>query len=187
MSETDLPINKPKPTAASDDPAVPVSSEPALASTPDSPLVVSEAEVAAVTDTEKLSEQIEILSGEIQALEAKIERLMNSSDPAVSESGAESVEPLNQGKNSKTAEATPVKEPTAPPVPSSTPTSVQATPAPVNDIYAKHLGSATTSATKNDNGSAELDEGGVGDRHGRGSTDNFRYHCFLHLTGFTAS
>lgn len=142
---------------------------PAAAPPPDSPVVVSEADVAAAEKEndphETLGEQIEVLTGEVQALESKIEKLTSgvgeaTAEPPVVKKDGEAVvstpSVTDTAKASSKPEApTPaeppkpkVEEPPPPPPPLPLPPvpAAQIPPAtisqpakPVNDIYTKIL------------------------------------------------
>lgn len=160
--KTELP--KPEASPVLETPAAPT---PA----PDSPVVVSEADVAAAEKEndphESLGEQIEVLTGEVQALEAKIEKLTSgvgetAVEPPVVKKDGETVLSTPPAEPPKDEEAAPVEAPPAPEKPvepevqkapepapapppvappaATIPTSNTSQPAkPVNDIYTKIL------------------------------------------------
>lgn len=161
MPGDNLPINKTQPAASNAGDEIsqnpPAKLESTAATAP--PVVVSEAEVTAVTDTEKLSEQIEILSGEIQALEAKIERLMGNVSSTTEQIAGQISEASGQDEESKPVAPAVVKESVASQNASVTDTAESTPPSPVNDIYAKHLGTTTQlPVAKTDISNAELEE-----------------------------
>lgn len=79
-----LPINVSVPTA----PASTASSSTPVATVPETPILVTEAEVTSAPEPNGagLADEVESLSGEIQALEAKIDRLTGSVKPVVDSS-----------------------------------------------------------------------------------------------------
>lgn len=89
---------------------------PSIPATPAAPpLVVTEAEVKEdVTEHQKLAEEIEILTGEIQALEAKIERLSASASAIVPEPVTPT--PLPSISAPKTISTENLTPPLAPPI-----------------------------------------------------------------------
>jgi hypothetical protein len=129
----------------------------------DAPVVVSDADVAAVEKEadphQSLAEQIEVLTGEVQALEAKIEKLTSGVNEAAPPTATSEVAPVpaapepetaNSSVPTETAQVTTpsteekkIESPIPPVAPeASTPATVTSAPAaatPVNDIYSKIL------------------------------------------------
>lgn len=137
--DTSLPVNQtgdsPSSTAEPESPAL-INAGSALTSgasaPPEKPIVVSEDEVSSSpTSSEHLAEEIETLSGEIQALEAKIDRLTGN----VSAEGAKPEIRTASPVSSETIKITPpAQSAPLPPQPMST---APKPTAPVTDIYAK--------------------------------------------------
>ncbi len=115
--------------------AAPASTEPAAAA-PSEPVVVADKDVASASggpSSDKMAEEIEVLTGEIQALEAKIERLTGGAvaDTTKTDSPLQSpsLPPISGGPSplSSSPAAISTPEPGAPPMPS---TSDPITPPP---------------------------------------------------------
>lgn len=165
--------NDSKSEASTDAPAAPAT-EDTLIQTPvaassTAPVIVSDADVAAVEKEndphQSLAEQIEVLTGEVQALEAKIEKLTGGVTEPTPQTAPEPITapvaetPLQKSK----APTAPVEEKetssdSVPPAVDSTSASVPVTPpstvpesnvsapvaaTPVNDIYTKVLAGQT--------------------------------------------
>ncbi len=180
----DAPSADVKPAEPQATPAAPKpdATEETLIQTPTAPVVVSDADVAAAEKEadphQSLSEQIEVLTGEVQALEAKIERLTSGvGDSPITPTSTEPEKPVEippmavpaPVEEVKAVEAIP-EEPkveAAPPVASQTvPVAVTSTTAvtPVNDIYEKLMTSPTQSpqAHKDLNDDTTIEEGTSG-------------------------
>jgi|GEM_PF-2943370 len=98
------------------------------------PIVVEENELATdQTTAERLAEEIETLSGEIQALEAKIDRLASSIQEEPPEQTKKEVAPAPK----TSVEAQPEPKPAAPAATDATEAEMTNKPHPLSDIYAK--------------------------------------------------
>ncbi len=181
-------------TDSTTEPVTPVEEVPATVTPPASPasnepVILSEKDVAdtpTVEPTEDLAEHIESLTGEVQALEAKIEKLTsgvaaNASEentsmpvppveqPKVAEEKVEPAEKIEMPIEEKAPEPVTTEKPkvteeeviTTPPTPP-----VQTAAKPVDDVYGKVLSSMSDDRKVNDkdthkdlNDDASLDEG----------------------------
>jgi hypothetical protein len=106
------------------------------------PVVVKPEDLPAPdSETERLQEQIELLTGEIQALEAKIERMMNGSTAADSQSQSSDVPDKTTSSQTQQNTAAPTPEVSSAPKPEPAAFSpAPATPSPnpnspLDDIY----------------------------------------------------
>lgn len=141
--------SSPKPTAepempATKDPLPATDTDKATPATEEKSLVIDDSEVKTDADQhERLGEEVEILTGEVQALEAKIDRLTGS----IVESPLDNAvnKPVDEKKEVKPPEpvaAAPMPTPPSPPVTNnepiiSKPAEKITPPTPVKDIYPK--------------------------------------------------
>lgn len=193
-NDNSIAINQDSPAAESksaESPATPAApssevTEETLIQTPTAPVVVSDADVAAAEKEadphQSLAEQIEVLTGEVQALEAKIERLTSgvgeSANVPVTPVSPEpqkladippmtSPEPVKEEKDTEAVAEEPKTEVAAQPV-ASQPEPIAATPTPavtpVNDIYDKLMTppSQSPQAHKDLNDDTTIEEGTSG-------------------------
>jgi hypothetical protein len=121
---------------------VAVSEEGSSNSLSEEPVVVKPEDLPAPdSETERLQEQIELLTGEIQALEAKIERMMNGSTAADSQSQSSDVPDKTTSSQTQQNTAAPTPEVSSAPKPEPAAFSpAPATPSPnpnspLDDIY----------------------------------------------------
>jgi hypothetical protein len=192
-NDGDLAINKtPEPSGATAVTDAPAPTDVNIKPADESPVVLSEADIAAAQKEndphESLGEQIEVLTGEVQALEAKIEKLTSgvgdaaspatTPTPPIAKSSEETVvstPPAVQPANPEPLVAPPVVETPKAPVKTETPPivkkdepkpSIDQPAKPVNDIYSKVIGSSqgkTPPADHKDlNDEASIDEGTTG-------------------------
>ncbi len=200
--KTDEPVKPTDPVVEEAKPAKVPATEPAKSPvgtedvmvqtpTPEVPVVVSEADVAAAQKEndphESLSEQIEVLTGEVQALEAKIEKLtsgvgeptptvMPVPEAPLSTPPTEPVKAEEPTEVPKSDDALPEKKEDGP-IPATAPVEAAvtstATPAvregakPINDIYDKilaapHQNEAPAEQHKDLNDDATIEEGSTG-------------------------
>lgn len=181
----DLPINNGGAEAATKpaDIAAPVADAAPMPTVPETPIVVTDSEVSrAQPETslnsvpapttpppagDGLSDQVESLSGEIQALEAKIDRLTGNVKPVAE--AAKATEPTPTPV--KVAAEPPVKPPvdlSAPPVPM-TPSKAETKTVSVNDIYTKSA-KTETAPPPSASGSSMPQGADVAEEVGSGST-----------------
>lgn len=120
-----------------------VSTPETSAGSPSEPVILKPEDVQTTApDTERLQEQIESLTGEIQALEAKIERLTSGSSAASNEQTQPTPTP-DKPAEPEIQKATEITKPEEKPAPkvepaAFTPTPIPSTPtpaSPVTDIY----------------------------------------------------
>lgn len=148
-----LPINVSVPTA----PASAAGVVTPVATVPETPILVTEAEVTSTPEANGagLAEEVESLSGEIQALEAKIDRLTGNVKPVVdlpaeasTKADTPKVEPIaiaspptDEPKPTEPIETASSPIPSVPPSPASPsdpqPTKSESKTVGINDIYSK--------------------------------------------------
>lgn len=183
VKDGSLPINVSAPTAPSStvEPLVPAVPAVPVVTPPETPILVTESEVSPTPASNPgLAEEVESLSGEIQALEAKIDRLTGNVKPVVDSP------PVVPAKEEASAKVNlPVKEETAPPSvsqpeeKSAEPAKTEPTPAPpstpappddkpatknvsINDIYSKvgmRQKEADTASTSNTDEAEDVGSG----------------------------